>query len=346
MKLFDYIKKRKIDKILMQYSKEYFDALNKNKEKLIEAFIIYYGEDYKDYIINRFKTIEFNTFISESTRIMIKYYIKRNSNINKKILKDLKIILSSKKYIGILSDLNSNFELDDESYRIFYNHLLFNRDTSACHGGTFDKTGNVCQFILCSLFSSDEELIHEINHALTEHPLATADGETHYLIEQKGIEVADPNSDIILEEVINDRATVDVCDIFTKQLNGNVSKYEDVAISSAYKRLFPLIEDFYQKYKSDINEARITGNKNVIYRRIDKRKYKELEGLIRESFEFMYDKEILEDYIKKAKRLTREMEKPFVEEDISSYIEELRKKGEVIKSLYSETENKKTPKQK
>ena len=151
-------------------------------------------------------------------------------------------------------------------------------------------------------------------------------------IKKLGMDVWANEKSIIFEEIINERASQEIYDIFTKRFHGQITYDNRVTTESRYEKLFPLIENFYREYKDLIKEARITCNKNAIYKRIHKDKFEIFEELVVS----LYDKEpeAIKKYIERAKALTKEMKKTYKKERVQEYIDKLRAEKRLISVLY------------
>ena len=186
-----------------------------------------------------------------------------------------------------------------------------------------------------SLFLNDQTLIHEINHAVTGCILeATEKGN----ISKNGLSIADLTTNInvsdALEEIINDRSAQEIHEIFYG-MGGKISGDNIVSTSTVYTKLFPLIENFYQKYKELLKKARIGENKDILFNQIDKDKYIEFEKLINSALnDAMYHDYLSDSYIKKAEDLLNQMDTNNKKnENNNDYIKELESLGNVVKLL-------------
>ena len=122
------------------------------------------------------------------------------------------------------------------------------------------------------IFTSDSTFIHELNHAITSSVLAYSE----FLdIEKSGIYVSDENkkkkNTLLFEELLNHKSAMEIANIFY-ELGGTLFNNEhsfNANIQSEHELFFPLINEFYEKYKDLLKEARISENRNILFRDMD-----------------------------------------------------------------------------
>lgn len=196
-----------------------------------------------------------------------------------------------------------------------------------------------------ALVTFDEDLIHEINHGITTSVLAIKDYEEKkfgYLL-KIGSHISDKNSNIALEEILNQKSTLEIEKIF-HDLGGKIFNIPDFScIRNNYNLLFPLINKFYDEYKDLIIKARMTENKNILFSKIDKEVFLEYEKFISEMFinvkERLKNKEfyISTEEIKYADELVDKMKKYKQKEiDMKEYLKELKKHVKSVRILNEE----------
>lgn len=172
--------------------------------------------------------------------------------------------------------LKNEFNLNDEVMKNLKKNFLNVEDVS------FVSTIGDQYFLVAFpiLISSDYDLIHEINHAITSSLLAIfKENKEEYYLFKLGLFLENEN-DITFEEIINEKSSIEITKIF-QNLGGKIFdnqffNYE----KSAYKSSLPLINRFYQENKEDLKEARISENRNLLYRNIDKQLYQEYEKFV------------------------------------------------------------------
>lgn len=347
MGLIEYIREKKIDKMIHEYNKDFFKALNDNKNILLEAFVKYYGEEYRKVITTRMNNTYFYTFLSNTTIKYMKLLIDQNAISNTNIAKDIKEILNyyGKKHItakfyysGIdvqgksLKEYTTEFFSNNNDVLGGYISGLTNHNTQSC----------IVYISICQYFHDETSIIHEINHTIRESILANYidnNGE-EYKITKGGIQIkyGEYQNDVEIEEILNHRATLEIRDIFHK-LGGCIST-NPVHNISPYEELFPLIEKFYQKYKTLLKKVAITDNMNALFSKIDKEKYEKYKKIICEQFPIVHsNNKLSSDVIDYTNNLVNQMDKNNNEkENIHEFIEELKMSGKTIKFLNSDKE--------
>lgn len=119
----------------------------------------------------------------------------------------------------------------------------------------------ICRLIYLPLLKvAEKEIIHELNHALTETFLTE-----NIYFSKSGIEV--DGEETIINELINERISFDICKIF-KRRGGDFSKIKLNTFMDFYTKNLYLIDEFYNKFKDIIKESYITINKNNLVQRI------------------------------------------------------------------------------
>ena len=325
-------KKRKIEKKVVSYCDIFFESLKQNKETLMQAFIIYYGEKYKSHVEAVFKNMHFYMFFSAATTEVLNSYLSPIEEISDTFTEDLIYVKDYGKSINIYFD-----EDDDilpcclkEDYKFLKKH---NELVAFC-SGAYDIDTTEETYIYLSVFESDLTLIHEINHAINGYVLGKIKiKKKSTLLEKRGVWISNSDTSVILEEILNDYTSYKIDSILKNDLHTTINKYS-LIVSSTYSILFPLIEEFYETFKDVIIESRITCNKNVLFKRIDKNKYEEFESLIIEAYnDCLKDENNLSKYIEPVNKLVKSMEISPKKENIEEYIYYLQKLGKTIKLL-------------
>ncbi len=235
-----------------KHLKENFDSF---KNSVINAMIDYYGEEYKEDIIERLDRVNFIFYGNK--KLLIPSY-------NQSKYKKMRIIHSTNglKYTPPSKE---------------YLKYLVN-EISISHTTIYDPNNDsVNFFILFPLYSSDKHLIHEMVHAITNIPLCISENGKYYA--KTGLETCDNESELLLEETITEiDASIIYQNLKEKGIkpfirNLNPDTYEH---SCYYNNFIPDVIDFYNKYFNDINYARITLNKNSLFKTVDKKEYNQL----------------------------------------------------------------------
>lgn len=280
---------------------------NNSMDKLIDAFVLHYGEDYREIIKERISKIEFIFYCNDKKTKPIFSKINpasKNLNYLNTLYLDLvqEIREKTKKYLfspGIKNTLSlnlnkvvytsadiQNFNLE-ETKRLDEN--IRNNNTQQC---SILKNGNYKQKVYIPLFfSGDKELIHEIAHAIKRSIIGTADG---FTVDKMGLSTY--KDDVAIDEIITDIDADIIYDKF-KKMNASVIGeyffYEN--LNSFYENFKTLIMPFYEKFKKTIINAGLTFNKNYLLETIGKDNYIELNIELEEIYDHISD--ILNSYI-------------------------------------------------
>lgn len=278
---------------------DYTNTLNKrfsdNKEKLIEAFIEYYGEEYRD----RIKSIYDNTTIV--------YYVGQNimNLINSYNLFAFELTPHQKELFEIEKKLSNHTLTDEDKSEIRYigsnkTDVFSDQELPAITSVIMNSTnsnnplkllwtfnGRTNRFIfLPSYIWTDSSIIHEMNHHMTSDELLLIEsdsGNSHVSISGLNIDGYDSsNEERIIEELINDMSAIEITEIFHKKggtyVEENINKA--IPIESDYNKNFYLVEKFYTHFKDVIKKARITGSKNLLLETCGKENYYQLVNLV------------------------------------------------------------------
>lgn len=317
MKLFQ---AKKVKNIINKYNNNLFSELNNNIDTLIDAFTIYYGEEYRNSISEKIKNIYFFTFISSNIIDLMKEGYNNLTSSQKDDYKDLKIIInyySNKK--NLIKIYEGKGSLTGNFRKQIRNAIKENSNTFAFQISNIDIEHNPIYTIFLGIGIDDQAIIHEINHVVTDSILAYIqnDDSKLELIEKIGIANSiSLDTDEAMEELLNDKSAYDITTIFHK-LGGHISNYNLYSINT-YSMLFPLINKFYYKYINLIKKARISDNQNIIYTEIDKNKFEIYKKFITEEINYVYkNNKISQNAITKANELITNLKK---ENNFKQYI--------------------------
>lgn len=282
--------------------KEKFDKLTKkiledNKQILIDSFVEYYGEEYRNIIEKRYNEITFVYYIDwEYTIFAIKEFISHQEDKTKYQdfydfyecyeqelkLSENKLNQEDKLPDNFIGTTNSTILLNNE-INMHLHFVLKNPESRNFHRGDINHMDRIISFPL--LILSEKSIIHEINHTITRDDIAYIEKEENNRIdiEKIGLEINGSEGhkkERLIEELNNDKASYEITEIF-KRKGGNLSSIcFNIPFDSAYRHNFYLINDFYHSFKKYIKAARISENKNTLIRRIGKDNYNELIELI------------------------------------------------------------------
>lgn len=253
------------------YNIFYNKKINDNKSKLIEAFVIYYGEEYRTRVTNKINSIIFTWFRHS---FLDDFYYKYKNDLNNS--KDIKYFLDYdiNEIIGSTDDVslykrNIKDVLDGSKYNLAANISLFNENSII-------ETINIPIFIV-----TDRVLIHEINHVVVrDNMFYIEENGDESLIRKDGLDVDTKYT--IFEEIINDLSARDITNIYHK-LGGTIfdTKFK---VCNDYEKLFPIVEQFYYKYIDILKDVRISLNYNELFKYIDKNIYDKYVKFINKVF--------------------------------------------------------------
>ena len=273
---------RKVKNIINRYNNNLFNELNNNINILIDAFTLYYGEEYRNIITEKINHTYFFTFISSNIVYLLKEgYNKLNSD-QKEIYKDFKTIIDyykSKKHISKFFEANGS--LTGNFKKQIQNEIRNNNDCCAFQSSNIDIDHNPIYTVFFGIGINDQAIIHELNHVITNSILAYIKGYDSKIemIEKIGTTNSlSMETGEALEELLNDKSADDITNIFYK-LGGKISSYSLCSINF-YSLLFPLIDNFYDKYYDLIKKSRISDNQNLLYKEIDKQAFENYQEFI------------------------------------------------------------------
>lgn len=264
-----------IKKIKTDYTKKNNDKIKKYKDLILESFIEFYGEEYRNIIINRFNDISFLYYINDVTIFYIvdslkeeyndKFkntmfaapyiiYLIKNNFYKQKVTNDNFYKLGINKIVGssdekLLTDINLlkysiALALRDENQ----NPIEFN----------FNENKNIKRIIALPMFSfDDKDLFHEINHAITSELVK----KTGKFIVKCGLDYYGEDKKEY-NEILNDIISLEIYDIFKKKCRDTIFEDDvmDEVLFETYTNHNRLIDEFYNKNKIKIKLSFIDEN--------------------------------------------------------------------------------------
>lgn len=292
----------KYEKLIAKYDELIKETLNSNKRILIESFVDYYGEEYRNIIEKRYNEITFVYYVDWRTIDLVvdefipqvenpdKYveFINLSNSRETKRSKFKKIFGTKKKNLpdNLVGSTNSSiFNIDyirNNLFEIFSSPLPV-----SFNSGSIERMHRIVSFQILSL--SEDSIIHEINHAITRDNIAyVMEGYKPIdAIHVTGLSIDGHNQinvDRITEELINDKSSKEITGIF-KQKGGDLSSFcKSIPLVKFYPLNFYLIEEFYNEFKKYIKIARISNNKNELVKRIGKENYENYVNLVNSLF--------------------------------------------------------------
>lgn len=226
---------------------------NKYKRIIINEIIKYYGKKYENIIIERLNDVNF-----------IFYGNIRNGIPSKKqTFSGKKSIVFCTKEIKYSDDIEESINLGIDSKLI-------------CFTAKYDFAKNeINKYILIPLFANDEDIIHEMIHAVTYNPLYL-DSQNKVYKGKTGLAISS-NNEVLLEETITELEAKKIYNSFKKK-NKIVflNEYNDATSNCHYNHFIDLISEFYKFFFNEITYSRFTLNKNSLIQRVGKKLYEEL----------------------------------------------------------------------
>lgn len=253
------------------------------KNNVISEMINLYGEEYKNYIIERLNRVNFIFYGNTSLTIPLYKQSKYEKQSIIYTTKPFKYSYPTKELIKKLAN-----------------------ETSISHTTVYDYNDeDLHYFILFPLYSSDKQLIHEMIHAVTTDPIGITDNGKY--ISKVGIEITNGSaSEALLEECITETEAKIIYNRLNKK---NVESFiRDLDLNKFehrcyYEHFIPLIIDFYNNHFNEITYSRFTMNKNKLFENVDKQEYMKLLDDIKS-----FEKELISKYEQKdnykVKKLT------------------------------------------
>lgn len=227
------------------------------KNTVIKEMIKLYGKKYKDIIIQR---IEETNFI---------FYGNKKNNIpsKKQTFSGRKEIIFQTSEIKYPIDIKELIKYDIDSRLISFNVKY-----------DFEKD-KIYKYILIPLFANDEDLIHEMIHAITYTPLYV-DKEKEIYKGKSGLVTSNDDGEILLEETITELEAKKIYSSLIKNNKIFINKYSDELSNCYYNNFINLILKFHKLFFNDITYSRITLNKNHLLNYIEKDLYQRLTDFI------------------------------------------------------------------
>ncbi len=231
---------------------------NTFKNSVITEMVKYYGKKYEDIITQRLDDVN---FIFYGT-------IKNGIPSRKQSFNGRKGVVFRTKEIDYNIDTKESINSDIDSKLICFNTKY-----------DFDKN-ELNKYILIPLFATDEDIIHEMIHAITYTPLYLDDENEKYK-GKTGLAVSNNDGEILLEETITELEAKNIYKLLKKKNSKTfLAEYYDVTSNCYYNHFINLISKFYKYFFNEITYSRITLNKNSLVQRVGKDLYERLTEFI------------------------------------------------------------------
>jgi len=340
------------ERLKKKYNKLIKDTLNKNKQIIIDSLIEYYGEEYRNIIVERYDRITFVYYINwELVKKVVDEFLSKSSKPNEYVSFNnfRKYYNKEESYFKKITQngLPNNF-VGSTNNDIFHNYYLkesvigqFNYSGASCLGYEFE---NCCNQIICFPILVIDELtiIHEINHAITEDILIKEVDEKKYsgtLVFKSGLSIDE--NERMFNELINEKTSQEIFRIF-KEKGGDFTLFcTDIPFVYPHRNNLYLIDELYDKLKNYIKIAEISNNKNYLIERIGKDNYKKYVELVNKYYSSYPDEinKFKESALNEIKELLKLMEEnvgksiELSDEDLDLCFEQLEKQGHTIKFI-------------
>lgn len=360
----------KYKKFKNKYNNLIQETLNSNKNILIDSFVEYYGEEYRNIIEKRYNEITFIYYVDwETIELVVEQFIPQVENPNeylefvnlfncKETTETIfkKIFTKKKKKDNLPSNLigtTNPLILNNENIRYRLFNIFESPSPVSFNLGSVYHIDRIISFQILSL--SETVIIHEINHAITRDNLAYIidDNQPTKAIHKTGLNV-DISSQIgnekNAEELINEKASREITEIFKKK-GGDLSPFcKNIPLAYTYDQNLYLIDDFYDKFKKYIKIARISDNKNALIERIGKTNYENYINIINSYYtEDLLDEDYQDEDVKQEiSAIINQMENnanashDISKSELNNYYKYLENKGfkvRILNDIPDETSN-------
>lgn len=342
-------------------------TLVSNKKNIIDSLVEFYGEKHRSLIEQRYEEIVFVYYVHyDSIKYAVNKFIKYQKDKTKyneiinfyKSTKKInsffnKFIKSSKSNIKLPSNLigSTNEEIYNEEEIRSHLFSLCNKLVPISYNyGSIQKMYRIISFQILNL--SDVDFFHEINHAITrDNMIYIVNDDPKFNINlsvtpvhKTGVSLNLPKHNNIesnLEELLNEKAAIETTKIFNQKGVSLNSIFLDIPFSYTYEKNFYLIDEFYETFKKEIIEARISDNLNILINKIGKNNYEDFVKLVNTYFSkdkntIEKNKELAKDEIHKLiEKMKNEYNnsKDISKEELKKYYDNLKTYGNNIRIL-------------
>lgn len=269
------------------------EELKKNDEILKESFIEYFGEENRALIESRFKEIVYIYYINWDTITLV---CRKSREEDRDKFKPYFDFYEARDdlYCSFVKDQifpNNFIGTTDEDIFLNVNIYIYvlERLKKINPYSRLKKDYLGTKRLICfNLFlTSEEAFIHEIGHAITSSWIfKVIKDNTEYIYEKTGLRVNDDGEtpDDILEELINDKMSLKIYEIF-KRRGGDLSSFLMGGIyGPVYSYNHYLVDKFFDAFEDLLKEVRIGENKNHLLKKVGKESYDLLCSLINEYY--------------------------------------------------------------
>ncbi len=325
-------------------------TLAENKDIIIETFVEFYGEKYRDTITKRYDKIVFCYYLSWKNVASLLSTVE-----DPELLKELNSYKDT--YLKLTRDLKNAYGREEphpmEAFiGITDESIIEEKNAEKNHYAILNAiVKNICLFltklnkddqevflVILSVFTICEDFfLHEIGHAVVTEFLARKE---YCSIKKVGlsVQVGSDERYLALEELVNEKTNVEIKEIF-KRRGGNLSCFPNTGhlINIKYREYFYLVDAFYEEFKEIIKRTRITNNINYLVNRVGKENYERFVDLINECFLKSVSEERKQEVIIEIEELIARMKSNVIKysdsDDLESYIKELESQGKRVRLL-------------
>ena len=268
----------KVDNVKKEYSKKITNKIVTYKDIILESFIEFYGENYRNIITARFDNISFLYYINDITIFYIVNSLKQDYDDK------FKNIMFFLPYIVYL--IENNFYKQevtiDNFYKLGTNKIVGSSDERLLldekllmHSIAIalrDKNENpyevnlpfdneLKRIVALPIFSVDDKsLFHELNHAISSD-IVIKNGKS---VDKCGLEY--DYEEEYYNEVLNDMISSEIYNIFKKKCKDNILEDNIMkgVLIDRYTDCYHLISNFYEQNKEKIKLSYIDSNMSLL----------------------------------------------------------------------------------
>lgn len=270
------------------------DSIKRDRIKYFKSFGIDLGDNYEDYINNE----ECQKLIPSEE--LIEQIIEAKNIYKEKALTDF--YNSTSEYLYNLERLKArNLYLPEDSYnaKAYHNKATFITANLTLVDGVLELVPILCYNNSTIEEIMDKNLIHELNHVYELCYLGGKDGEHDFIcgwdiITQRENEGVPEQQDLsarenkrqyeLFNEIINEILAQQISELMhTKGMYiiNDESKVKDFG-GTGYQSTVFLVVDFFNNFKNEILQSRRNGNMQIIFDKVGKENFDELNGLFHE----------------------------------------------------------------
>lgn len=263
------------DKIKKEYSKKITSRINNYKKLILDSFVEFYGEDYRDIITTRFNDTSFLYYINDLTIFYIVDSLKQGYNDKFK-----NIMFATPYIIHLIENNIYNQEITpDNFYELGMNKIVGTSDEKILSDKNLLKYSiaialrennqnpyefNICinkelkRIIALPIFSIDDKsLFHEINHVISSE-IVIKNKETTV---KCGLDYENEEKKYY-NEILNDIMSLEIYNIFKQKCKDNILE-DNIMVDvlfSKYIDFHYLLTEFYEKNKERLKSFYIDSN--------------------------------------------------------------------------------------